>query len=212
MKFSSVLLRGLSQNVENHHRFQGQYFDSETGLHYNRFRYYDPHMARYISKDPIGLEGGMNTSAYVADPSQWVDPLGLQETYSGRIGANIALETYNKNRKNGNGIPPKLIADAVEKYATNKSLCAEAVAGVGVGAKVKYLGNGVTQTEVYRSIRLSGQLGVLKDQKQYFGERKDGRYYEVCGATGKSIYCAGVNNDGTGYADKKRKKWGEWEV
>lgn len=69
--------KGMSQNIENHHRFQGQYFDSETGLHYNRFRYYDPHMARYISKDPIGLEGGINTSAYVADPTQWVDPLGL---------------------------------------------------------------------------------------------------------------------------------------
>jgi RHS repeat-associated protein len=69
----------MSQNIENNHRFQGQYFDKETGLHYNRFRYYDPHMARYISKDPIGLEGGINTSAYVADPTQWVDPLGLNK-------------------------------------------------------------------------------------------------------------------------------------
>lgn len=60
-------------------RFQGQYYDQETGLHYNRYRYYEPHSARYVSKDPIGLNGGMNTSAYVSDPTQWVDPMGLTE-------------------------------------------------------------------------------------------------------------------------------------
>lgn len=58
-------------------RFQGQYYDNETGLHYNRYRYYEPYSARYMSKDPIGLEGGINTSAYVSDPTQWVDPMGL---------------------------------------------------------------------------------------------------------------------------------------
>jgi RHS repeat-associated protein len=41
-------------------RFAGQYFDHETGLHYNRHRYYDPHSGRFISKDPIGLAGGLN--------------------------------------------------------------------------------------------------------------------------------------------------------
>ena len=51
--------------------------DKETGLHYNRYRYYEPYSARYISKDPIGLDGGLNNSAYVSDPSQWVDPMGL---------------------------------------------------------------------------------------------------------------------------------------
>ncbi|NHC05115.1 RHS repeat protein, partial [Acinetobacter sp. 187] len=60
-------------------RFQGQYYDEETGLHYNRYRYYEPHSARYISKDPIGLQGGLNNSAYVSDPNQWVDPLGLSD-------------------------------------------------------------------------------------------------------------------------------------
>ena len=58
-------------------RFQGQYYDSETGLHYNRYRYYEPYSARYVSKDPVGLEGGLNNLAYVSDPNMWVDPLGL---------------------------------------------------------------------------------------------------------------------------------------
>lgn len=60
-------------------RFQGQYYDKETGLHYNRYRYYEPYSARYVSKDPIGLFGGLNNSAYVSDPNQWVDPMGLQQ-------------------------------------------------------------------------------------------------------------------------------------
>ena len=58
-------------------RFQGKYYDVETDLHYNHYRYYDPISAKYLSKDPIGLIGGMNNSVYVSDPNQWVDPMGL---------------------------------------------------------------------------------------------------------------------------------------
>ncbi|MBB1155117.1 RHS repeat-associated core domain-containing protein [Amycolatopsis dendrobii] len=58
-------------------RFQGQYFDAETGLHYNLHRYYDPALARYVSPDPIGLAGGPDPHAYVSNPHVLVDPLGL---------------------------------------------------------------------------------------------------------------------------------------
>ncbi|WP_043486347.1 MULTISPECIES: putative T7SS-secreted protein [Streptomyces] len=58
-------------------RFPGQYHDPETGLHYNRFRYYDPETARYTSPDPLGLAAAPNPVAYVANPHAWVDPLGL---------------------------------------------------------------------------------------------------------------------------------------
>ncbi|PJJ59362.1 RHS repeat-associated core domain-containing protein [Hymenobacter chitinivorans] len=57
-------------------RYQGQYEDVETGLYYNRFRYYDPEAGRYISQDPIGVLGGMNLYSYVADPTTWIDPFG----------------------------------------------------------------------------------------------------------------------------------------
>jgi RHS repeat-associated protein len=63
--------------MRNPIRFQGQYFDEETGLHYNRHRYYDPLSGRFVSKDPIGLLGGFNTHTYAPNPVQWVDPLGL---------------------------------------------------------------------------------------------------------------------------------------
>jgi RHS repeat-associated protein len=58
-------------------RFQGQYFDEETGLHYNHFRYYDADMGRFVSADPIGLLGGYNIGAYAPNPQVWADPSGL---------------------------------------------------------------------------------------------------------------------------------------
>jgi RHS repeat-associated protein len=58
-------------------RFTGQYADEETGLSYNRYRYYDPEVGRYISPDPIGIDGGFNLYAYGPNPVGWVDPAGL---------------------------------------------------------------------------------------------------------------------------------------
>lgn len=77
------LLRARSADFDNPFRFQGQWFDDETGLHYNRFRYYDPQTGRYLSPDPIRLAGGMSAYAYAGDPLTWVDPLGLS---CGRVG------------------------------------------------------------------------------------------------------------------------------
>ncbi|UOF19825.1 RHS repeat domain-containing protein [Pseudomonas syringae] len=64
--------------VEQNLRFQGQYFDVETGLHYNTFRYYDPEIGRFITQDPIGLLGGENLYKYVPNPTTWVDPWGWE--------------------------------------------------------------------------------------------------------------------------------------
>ena len=58
-------------------KFQGQFFDVETNLHYNRFRYYDSDVGMFISRDPIGLMGGNNVFQYAPNPIGWIDPWGL---------------------------------------------------------------------------------------------------------------------------------------
>ena len=60
-------------------RLPGQQYDEETGLHYNRHRYYDPRQGRYITQDPIGLKGGWNLYQYPLDPVSDIDPLGLSD-------------------------------------------------------------------------------------------------------------------------------------
>jgi RHS repeat-associated protein len=66
------------KEIENNIRFPGQYFDDETGLHYNLFRYYDSDTGRYISADPAGIDGGLNLYAYVYNnPISNFDNYGL---------------------------------------------------------------------------------------------------------------------------------------
>jgi len=65
-------------DVENNLRFPGQYYDAETGLHYNWHRYYDPSAGRYFAADPIGLVGGTNLYTYAQNnPLNYIDPDGL---------------------------------------------------------------------------------------------------------------------------------------
>jgi RHS repeat-associated protein len=69
-------------------RYQGQYEDSETGLYYNRFRYYSPEEGMYLSQDLIGLAGGSSTLyKYVNDVNYWVDIMGLKPVKEGDVGA-----------------------------------------------------------------------------------------------------------------------------
>ena len=81
-------------------RYQGQYYDSEIDLCYNRFRYYDPEVGRYISEDPIGfLSGEFNLYNYVDDPNGWLDIFGLKSKshYSGERGVIKAEADLKKN-------------------------------------------------------------------------------------------------------------------
>ena len=73
---------GFRENAQNDElycdlRYQGQIEDRESGLYYNVNRYYDADSGQYLSPDPIGFGGGLRPQAYVFNPLEWVDPLGL---------------------------------------------------------------------------------------------------------------------------------------
>ncbi|WP_435315576.1 RHS repeat-associated core domain-containing protein, partial [Cellulophaga fucicola] len=68
-------------------RYQGQYFDADLELCYNRFRYYSPDSGTYISQDPIGLlSGEFNLYSYVKDSNLFLDPFGLECTKKINVG------------------------------------------------------------------------------------------------------------------------------
>jgi RHS repeat-associated protein len=69
-------------SIEQNIGFPGQYFDAESGLFYNRYRYYDPSVARYIQPDPISVTGGWNPYSYAPDPFTTADPLGLSTRHT----------------------------------------------------------------------------------------------------------------------------------
>ncbi|MGV7963483.1 RHS repeat-associated core domain-containing protein [Photorhabdus tasmaniensis] len=75
--FTDPALSSTDYDFRQNLRYAGQYFDNETGLHFNTFRYYAPETGRFITPDPIGLRGGLNPYSYVHNPANWIDPLGL---------------------------------------------------------------------------------------------------------------------------------------
>lgn len=72
-----LAVKSTAESSDQPIRFQGQYHDVETGLHYNRFRYYNPKDGCFLHQDPIRLAGGLNLFSYAPNPLQWIDPLGL---------------------------------------------------------------------------------------------------------------------------------------
>jgi RHS repeat-associated protein len=104
----------LSKNeIDNPIRMQGQYEDEETGLYYNRFRYYDPNISAYVSQDPLRLGAGENVYSYTKNSFGWIDPLGL------------SCETVGELRKAGKKDAHHVIQDAAVRdlpgYDTNKA-------------------------------------------------------------------------------------------
>jgi RHS repeat-associated protein len=89
-------------------RYQGQYEDEETGLYYNRFRYYDAHQGIYISTDPISIQGGLNVNAYVHDPNIFVDVFGLAIAPPGTVLYHYTNEDGMNSIISSNSLNPSL--------------------------------------------------------------------------------------------------------
>jgi RHS repeat-associated protein len=100
--------------VDNRLRMQGQYHDKETGLYYNRFRYYDADSSQFVGQDPSGLLGGINNYWYAPNGLGWIDPLGLnhtpardpnwQSTQTGTTSGNSSILRGNLGLVEGDGL------------------------------------------------------------------------------------------------------------
>ena len=94
--------------------------DTETGLHYNRFRYFDPDLGMFTSRDPIGLMGGNNVFQYAPNPTEWVDPLGLMPLANPvvqghhmvphAVATSMGIKPFNSQ----SGVPAIFFSDIVE--------------------------------------------------------------------------------------------------
>ena len=98
-------------------KYQGQYYDNEVELCYNRFRYYHPETGRYISEDPIKLLGGFNVFAYVSDTNAWVDLLGLDKVVPVDV---ILFGSRNEPKPVREGKDIKVEEDGIVKSQKNK--------------------------------------------------------------------------------------------
>lgn len=110
------------QIFEYNPRFPGQYFDRETNLHYNYFRYYEPETGRYISPDPIGLAGGINIFEYAnSNAMELVDPTGENPIIKKIIKEVLEKNSRTKETKKGaNRIDRKQVDDAAKQAGIPK--------------------------------------------------------------------------------------------
>ena len=79
---------------------QNQYFDQETGLHYNFLRYYDPNCGRFVSQDPIGLAGGRHLYVFADNALTWIDALGLKGVNLNLFPPDDKIYNFAKNVRN----------------------------------------------------------------------------------------------------------------
>jgi RHS repeat-associated protein len=177
----------LTEVTENPHRFIGQYYDRETGLHYNYFRYYNPQTGRYMTPDPIGLEGGINLFSYVENnPLNFMDPLGLQGKKGNKCDPCAHLLPAN--------IPPGVDIEANIALAES------------MGKDDPYL----LVAWFYSQVENKGPWDYKQQGRQY---QEFGNFN--FGATGSAAGISeGALKRGAGWAQEKaktsQKQWGHW--
>jgi RHS repeat-associated protein len=167
--------------IENNFRFWGQVYDSETELHYNYHRYYQPRVGRYLTPDPIGLGGDYNLFSYVGNnPRTYVDPFGLK-----RLSCKEVRDLVQKN--NRSGLSNELVIcivwnessfdpDAPHQSKTEKGLMAmtkDAASDAGFeSGDMKDSAKNIAAGTAYLKLRIKWAKGSIEDGIRGFGTGK----------------------------------------
>ena len=161
--------------VNNPLRFQGQYYDQETGLHYNRYRYYNPTVGRYMTPDPIKLAGGLNNYQYTKNPVGYVDPLGLSDL--------CPLKRPIDDADIPTGITRTSFEEKIKYFRDNVTSSNYETWKKQLAKDLK--AEGLSEAQANESIREIFYRGSLEKNENIFGGGKDwGKYWsEVSGTT-----------------------------
>lgn len=179
---------GDGMAIEFNLRQPGQYYDPESGLYYNYYRYYDPKMGRYITSDPIGLAGGLNTYLYAnANPLKYIDPTGEVGILGGGVGAVVG------------GVSG--IAGALASGGDFESVLASGLVGAAAGAYVGATGGiGLGASGFLGSFsNLSGQL-LANNMDDDMCNNSDVNWGSVAGSGLGGVWSSGVTRGMSGIA------------
>lgn len=172
-------------------RLPGQYFDPESGLHYNRFRYYHALSGTFVSPDPLGLAGGMNEFLYAINPLNWSDPLGLK---CGKKNHRYSVYVLTQ------GNPPQIVYVGITKRSPASRLQEHSKFKKGQFDKMYVVDSGLTRVQA-RNIEgsalhnigsSSGVTGIPK-ASMLNERRNDKQFYHSYGdppARGRTLYDA----------------------
>jgi RHS repeat-associated protein len=154
-------------------RLQGQYFDSATGLCYNRFRYYDPLIGRFISPDPIGLLGGLNTYRYAPNVLSWIDPFGLHHVTQSRIdGARREATEARSIVRKGKG-QVRVERECYLRYCTGKKKNERVIDPVtGEFRRLDIVVINIAKGNVMRAVEVTSKTNVTGKEDQLDKERR----------------------------------------
>ena len=158
--------------------------------------------ARYVSKDPIGLLGGLHTTKYVSDPNQWVDPLGLNESLTS------AMKDAFVDRIPGSKVPNRLqnkssAIQMMDRVLTGTNVNLTAAALVGVTTSGSYDGDGKYSVKGGNAYGIALEATTTREVLNA-GNLQDGKYYEACASAGAGLavsVCGGYSMNGGLYGN-----------